>query len=179
MKNRLFLLGFLALFILLEGCAAINRSIQLENEWQRTKNIEPLINALQDESSFVRGTSIEILGKTKDPRAVEPLIAVLKEDKSWQIREKAAEALGEIKDPRAVEPLIAVLKEDESWEEREVRKKAIRPLGEIKDPRAVEPLIAVLKEDKSREVRENVIWALGEIKGSSCSRTSYRCLKRR
>jgi HEAT repeat protein len=112
MKNRPLLLGFLALLILLEGCAGINRSIELENEWQQTRNIDPVINALQDESSFVRSSAIEIIGEAKDPRAVEPLVAYLKKYKNfWDTteRKKAIVALGKIKDPSAVEPLVAVI----------------------------------------------------------------------
>jgi HEAT repeat protein len=48
----------------------------------------------------------------KIPRAVEPLIAALK-DEDVNVRWPAARALGEIKDPRAVEPLIAALKDEE------------------------------------------------------------------
>ncbi|MFQ5976389.1 MAG: HEAT repeat domain-containing protein, partial [Candidatus Hydrothermarchaeales archaeon] len=100
----------------------------------------------------------EILEKIKDPRAVEPLIAALKDEDS-DIRERVAEVLGKIKNPRAVEPLIAALK-DENWY---VREQAAWALGEIKNPRAVEPLIAVFK-DEVLNVRGKAAWALGEIK---------------
>jgi HEAT repeat protein len=46
----------------------------------------------------------------KDPRAVEPLIAALR-DTDPIARKNAADALSNIKDPRAVEPLIAALKD--------------------------------------------------------------------
>jgi HEAT repeat protein len=61
------------------------------------------------------------LGEIKDPRAVEPLIAALK-DKG--VCAAAAYALGEIKDPRAVEPLIAALK-DESFSVRRAAAEAL------------------------------------------------------
>ena len=70
--------------------------------------VEPLIQALKDEDSFVREGAAEALGKIGDKRAVEPLINALK-DEDRDVREAAAEALGEIGDKRAVEPLIHVL----------------------------------------------------------------------
>ena len=78
------------------------------------------------------------------PRAVEPLIAAMKDGKD-QDRERAARKLGEIKDARAVEALIGTLSEkyllfdDAAW-----------ALGQIGDPRAVGPLIAALRDKKQR-----------------------------
>ncbi len=46
-----------------------------------------------------------------DPRAVEPLIAALKDEDEY-VRRHAAEALGETNDPRAAEPLIAALEDN-------------------------------------------------------------------
>ncbi|NIO20797.1 MAG: hypothetical protein GTN76_08680 [Candidatus Aenigmarchaeota archaeon] len=62
----------------------------------------------------------------KDPRAVEPLIAALKDENSF-VRFSVVEALGLIKDPRTVEPLIAALKDEHSF----VRFRAAWALGEI------------------------------------------------
>lgn len=87
--------------------------------------------------------AVEALGRIKDPLAVDPLIALLKnanEDPS--IRMEAAEALGRIKDPRAVDPLILSLKDNDN----SVREWAAKALGEIKDPRALEPMIFALKD---------------------------------
>ena len=124
----------------------------------KIKTVEPLIEALKDEMWSVRESAAVALGEIKDARAVEPLIAALKdkssdfriaalEDKSsvvrWRadVRWRAAEALGEIKDTRAVEPLIEALKD----ERLVVRRRAAEALGKIKDTRAVEPLIEALK----------------------------------
>jgi hypothetical protein len=91
-----------------------------------------------------------------DERAVEPLIAALKDGDS-RVRSNAAIALGEIGDTRAVEPLIAALKDGDS----SVRSNAAIALGVIGDPR-VEPLIAALKDEDSW-VRGYAAIALGEI----------------
>ncbi|MGB2842281.1 MAG: HEAT repeat domain-containing protein [Halobacteriota archaeon] len=73
--------------------------------------VEPLIQALEDESWEVRKRAAEVLGKIGDARAVEPLIQALK-DEYWNVNKKAEEALGEIGEP-AVEPLIQALKDEE------------------------------------------------------------------
>ncbi len=50
--------------------------------------------------------SAELLGELGDLRAIEPLIAVLR-DESKMLIETAAEALGKLGDPRAIDSLIA------------------------------------------------------------------------
>ena len=137
--------------------------------------VEPLVAALEDESTDVRNAAAEALGKSGDARAVEPLIVALRdEDKS--VCRNAAEALGELKDARAVEPLIAALKyrdvreaaagaldkigwqpgKDEAgaayWIAKQNREECVR----IGAP-AIEPLIAALK-DEDWDVR----WAAAE-----------------
>jgi HEAT repeat protein len=44
-----------------------------------TLAVEPFISALKDENSYVRREAAWALGELKDPRAVEPLIAVIKD----------------------------------------------------------------------------------------------------
>jgi len=105
--------------------------------------VEPLIQALKDESWEVRWGAARALGEIGDARAVEPLIQALK-DKYWNVNKKAEKALGKIGEP-AVEPLVQALK-DESWG---VRRGAAGALGEIGDARAVEPLIQALKDEKT------------------------------
>ncbi len=61
------------------------------------------------------------LGEMRDPRAVEPLIAALK-DKDYEVRVCAAIALGEMRDPRAVEPLIESMEDSGSMGTGEDRK---------------------------------------------------------
>jgi len=81
-------------------------------------------------------SAAEALGAIGDPRAIEPLTAVLNEDADEQVRAYAAEALGKIDDSRVVEPLIAALRDEES----SVRDEAVKALSSSSDPRAVEAL---------------------------------------
>ena len=122
-----------------------------------------LIKRLGDQDELMRKSAADALGMIGDPRAIEPLAAILK-DRSPGVRCIATRALGNIDDPRAVEPLIALLKEPydlEGWMVPE----AIEALGKLKSPLAVEPLIAAL-EDKSADdeyVRARAAEALGKI----------------
>jgi len=134
------------------------------------KNVKGLIKALGYHKDWkardLRRAAAEALGEIGDARAVEPLIAALK-DKDREMRETAAKALGEIGDARAVEPLIAALKDRElyllGWNATEAPGKigtpvakpfiaaidvcsvATEALVKIGAP-AVEPLIAALKD---------------------------------
>jgi len=97
------------------------------------------VDAMGGEFHDVRSAAADALGEIKDPRAVEPLIDMIK-DPHRDVREEAARSLGKIKDRRAVEPLIFVVRND-----KDVKGPAIWSLGEIGDPRAVDVLISVLK----------------------------------
>jgi HEAT repeat protein len=136
--------------------------------------VEPLIAALSQPTQYTRSKGgahhqkkgvrhktgarcnlAEALGVIKDLRAVEPLIAALR-DEDPDVRSSSADALGEIGDSRAVEPLVAALKAKEDakrhpgdWGDKnndfEARKRAGYALERIGAP-AVEPLIAALKD---------------------------------
>ncbi|MBI5238525.1 MAG: HEAT repeat domain-containing protein [Deltaproteobacteria bacterium] len=109
------------------------------------------------------------LGVIKDPRAVEPLVAALKD---VDISEAAADALGKIKDLRAVEPLIEALKDKHTG----ARVKAALALGSIQDHRAVEPLIEAFKDMNHNEA---VAVALGELKDPRAVEPLIKALKDR
>ena len=98
------------------------------------------IEALGHSDRVFRQFAAVVLGKIKDPRAVEPLITAL-QDADSGVRGKAAVALGKIGDPRAVEPLITALKDADN----SVRTKAAEALVKIGTP-AVDPLIGTLRD---------------------------------
>lgn len=76
-------------------------------------SIDQHTRRLQHASSSVREKAVKALGKTKDPKAVEPLIQALQDEQSL-VRQYAAVALGDIGDARAIEALTQA-KEDKSW----------------------------------------------------------------
>ncbi len=155
-------------------------------------NLEGLIKTLLDSTDpNVRQYAAYLLGKAKNPRAIEPLIHALADfDKSvreqamlalstlgksaveplaeamkepkWETRYRAAEALGKIADEKAVQPLIQGLK-DNREHVRYMAAKGLRGLG---DSDAIEPMIILLK-DENNYVRMMVARALGAIGGKN------------
>ena len=123
-----------------------------------TRSVEPLIQALKDEESYVqlRARAEDALVKIGKP-AVEPLIRALKDEDS-DIRGGAAFALGDIHDTSATEPLIEALKDKDIY----VRGGVAYALGNINDTRAVEPLIQALK-DEDDDVQWKGMAALAKI----------------
>ena len=113
----------------------------------------------------VRLRAADALGRLKAGVAVNPLIAILRDEHS-RMRDDAARTLGKIGDLRAVEPLMAALKDaDES-----VRYQSVAALGQLKDPRPAEMLISMLANqpamaaDLGAQLRKGkLIEALGEI----------------
>ncbi len=142
--------------------------------------VEPLIAELKNEDWHIREYAASLLGKIKDPRAVEPLLAALNPDENINVLNSVVYTLREIRDPRAVEPLVAVLTEKSTYikvslsGEREIvtRKRypqsilylATQALGSIKDPHAIEQLISVLNDkDEASSVKSYVAEALSQI----------------
>lgn len=72
--------------------------------------VTTLINVVSNpyEDLIVRGRAALMLGKLRDPRAVEPLIDAL-DAPGYQTPLHAAESLGKLGDPRAIEPLRRML----------------------------------------------------------------------
>jgi HEAT repeat protein len=117
-------------------------------------------HAADDLEFFDEGGIFDVWRVYDKSRAVEPLVAALK-DKDSKVRSNAAKALGHLArtDPRAAEPLVAALKDPDS----EVRSNAAEALGTRTDPRAVEALIATLRDSDSK-VRAMVVRSLSDIK---------------
>ena len=75
--------------------------------------LEPLLEALQYRTPFIRCRAAEILGKLGAVRAIEPLIKTLEsENDDEYITMWTIWALGEIGDERAIEPLKKALKDE-------------------------------------------------------------------
>ncbi|MGH9838914.1 MAG: HEAT repeat domain-containing protein [Blastocatellia bacterium] len=131
--------------------------------------LRQLKQQLTSDDSKMRKQAAQKLGEIKDTRAIEPLIAALKDGRS-DVRRAAAEALVKIGEA-AVEPLVAAFKDSGS----NVRQVAAKALGEIGDARAVEPLVAVLKDSDSG-VRQVAAWALRSLKWQPANDTQRAAL---
>lgn len=145
------------------------------------------IAALKDDDWAIREDAAHLLGTFKDPRAVNPLIALLW-DPDRSVREAAMEALrtigapsvealgacleqpdlsvqeaasailSTIADERALTSLIKALRSDD-WI---VRMHAAKALGLVRHTDAIAPLIPLL-QDKVKAVREEAATALAAI----------------
>jgi HEAT repeat protein len=111
--------------------------------------VEPLIKALREYQ--IKTFVIQVLGKIKDERVLDPLMAQLRNE---EFKDVATKALIEVGLP-AVERLMAVMND----KDKHVRKHVVTALGEIGVPEAVEPLIDATK-DEDWAVRLQAIAAL-------------------
>jgi HEAT repeat protein len=114
--------------------------------------VEPLIKALREYQ--IRRYAIQVLGKIKDERVLDPLMAQLRNE---EFKDFATQALVDVGSP-AVERLTAVLND----KDKNVRKHAVQALGDIGTPEAVDLLIEAT-QDEEWEVRMAAIGALDKI----------------
>ena len=124
---------------------------------------ERAVPALIELLADMEGTGVpaaRALGRSLDPRAVEPLATALKNPSS-AVREAAATALLNFRDPAAAAALIAALGD----ESPKVRRTAAQALGLLREKRAVAPLAARLA-DPDATVRAAAATALGQIGGA-------------
>jgi len=163
--------------------------------------LDGLIDALKNNTDpQVRQYAAYLMGKAKNPRAIQPLIEALADfDKSvreqamlalssigksaieplseamkepkWETRYRAAEALGKIADEKAIKPLIQGLKDNRDH----VRYMAAKGLKGLGDSDAVEPM-AILLKDENRYVRMMAARALG-VMGGEVSREALENAK--
>ena len=101
-----------------------------------------LLELLAADTPLVRAHAAGVLGKVRDGRATQPLIAALA-DKNEDVRRKAARALGQLGDKRALNPLVERLG-DGSWM---VRSHAATAVGRLGDGKARGPLLKALDDE--------------------------------
>ena len=122
-------------------------------------DIDTWIKQLKNINSSDRVAAAKQLGTTKDPRAVNPLVSAMRDDRNWEVRLAAEDALVSI-GSYSTEPLIQVLKEEKTCFPK---RRAARALEQIKDPCATEGLMKAAAEDADCCVRRFAARALGEI----------------
>jgi WD40 repeat protein len=94
-KKHLNLIVSVFTFLAMMACAAGNHTQRFErikSDYQKTGDLEPLIEALADTDLRIRALAASYLGGIKNPAAIEPLKAALN-DRSRYVREEAAQAL--------------------------------------------------------------------------------------
>jgi HEAT repeat protein len=133
---------------------------------QRERDVDALIAELRNSAPFgqigVRGWAARALGKLGDPRAVQPLLRLLREDDNEVVRSTAARSLGQIGDSSAVPALVAALDEESDV----VRAWAADSLGRL-GARSAARKVTSLLTSPNRVVRQAAAVSLGKIGDSS------------
>ncbi|CAN5523074.1 hypothetical protein BH10PLA1_BH10PLA1_12440 [soil metagenome] len=120
--------------------------------------VEPLIEVLTNAQGFfhplVRAAAATSLGKLKDARAVDALIAATG-DSTAEISEEAALALGCIGDKKAVQPLLNIVANRACFFLHPVRRAAVKALGEFRTAEVSSVLLAVsINDAEDDDVRQ-------------------------
>ncbi len=122
-----------------------------------------LISALKQGRGSLPAAAAEALGKLRDGRAVQPLLAEMnKPGAGKEFAAAAGDAVAKIDPAAAVKPLIALLAlpgKEHEW----ARLGAAKGLHRLKCPQAVGALIAAAR-DPNHDVRNRAVKALGEIR---------------
>ena len=121
--------------------------------------VSPLCQALTSARPEVRGRAAEVLGASKDQRAVPFLLDALRGE-FYTVRVQAALALGQIREPLSIPALTEALKDREP----EVRSAACLALAKFSAPRTFESIGNVLLDDPQLDVRQAAAKALGEMR---------------
>ena len=119
--------------------------------------IPELLQALEDENSFVRGSAAEALGKIGSHQAILGLLQAL-EDEDFDVRWKAAEALGKLGLPEAILRLLEALQNEDFC----LGVSEAQVLGNLGLPKAIPGLLQAI-EDEYFNVLESEAQALGKI----------------
>ncbi len=106
--------------------------------------------ALKDPAAKKRIAAADALAKSCDARAVEPLLAALKEDKDVEVRIAAAAALGQLGSVDAVDPMIEALADTNA----RVRAALGHALGSFTVHRARNATLNVLVNPGGAEIKD-------------------------
>jgi hypothetical protein len=108
-------------------------------------------------AEYERHETVRWLGRLRDPRALEPLIATLPDLRG---RFLVVAAIGQLGDRRAFEPLARVLR----WDNHaNVRDGTLQGLGWLGDPRAVPLITTLAAEDASLKLATESLVRLGAL----------------
>lgn len=118
--------------------------VQVLLETVQGKAPAELLQQVQGNLRATRTLAIGLLGTRREPRAVEPLIALL-EDPDPALRRSAANAVSGIGDERAAEPLLAALRDPDPF----VRASAARAMASLGDERAIPDLLRLYDESEA------------------------------
>ena len=122
-------------------------------------NTDLFIKSLDDASPEVRAQSAEALGlgRLRDNRAVEPLLATLN-DKDERVREKAVVALGNFSDERIFDALINFISKDSNTNLRNQAEKSFKFVAE---KTCKEKMFIRRKQEAGQEIKSGTTVRIG------------------
>jgi HEAT repeat protein len=122
-----------------------------------------LVRALGDSEANLRAAAAMMLGLTKHPAAITPLLARLPVETDQEAMLETVRALGRIGDPRAVAALAERASPGGLFSRvpTAIRVEAVRALAEINDE-AARAVLQRLQRDRSPEVREAVFKVIAD-----------------
>jgi HEAT repeat protein len=134
-------------------------------EHRDPRAIPLLLPLLAASCPILRMSAVYALGRNPDPRAVEPLLALLQDDSNGYVRKAVAWSLGNYPEAPVLNPLIRALGVDIAA----VRLWAAGSLadagstGTAKADQASAQLLQSLRIDSEPVVRSNCAWSLGRL----------------
>lgn len=117
----------------------------------RGHGVEPLLELLADPVPLTRSPAARLIGLTRDPRGLAPLLSILRSDRQWLARLWAAKALGDLGCPEAADALHGSLDRDEK---NRVRAAAAESIGKLRPPKGEAWLLHALEHDDDGGVRK-------------------------
>lgn len=125
------------------------------------RDVEALLQVIEDADQYARGDSIKALGEIGDVRAVPALLNRLG-DSNFNNQEFAAAALAQIGDRRATRPLVAMLRTPGT--EAQTRFAAANALVVLGDAKAIPDLLDALRDQDglSRHLALKVLGVIGD-----------------
>jgi HEAT repeat protein len=139
--------------------------------------IEPLLRALGSENPQTRAYAARALGLIGTPRAFDPFVALLAEEREDSLQMCLIEALGRLQDVRAVKILLPYLNVPEQVNRGWIIRMAANALGSIGSDDVIEPLSEVLASDRDWFARLGAAEGLRKVSHPLATEALRRGLK--
>ncbi len=132
---------------------------EIFRDWKTKAAVGPMIEALDytvgpdKDGRKAKATNranqkiASALGVLGDPKAVQPMIRLMKVTKNPYVERAAVRALGDLKAKDAVDELVAILEDKDAH--KTIRANVVYTLGEIGDPKVVPMLVKALYQEKA------------------------------
>ncbi|MES2788779.1 MAG: HEAT repeat domain-containing protein [Planctomycetota bacterium] len=139
------------------------RSLLLMPDAVRDSGFDLLLELLSHPVPLTRSPAARLLGLTRDPRALTPLLDLLKKDRQWLVRMWAVKGLGDLGQNEAFDALADRLRHDEK---NRVRAAAAEAIGKLQNPQA-EVILSAALTDEDGGVRQHVEESLAKLRRAS------------